>query len=71
MMPDNFTIELEKTTNGRFWAFVVIDHDSAIAAGMADTVERAIADALAAAERNCWRNPFHAPPIAYERSGTE
>ena len=67
MRPDNFAIAVEKATSGRFWAFVVVNH-GAIAAGMADTVERAITDALATAERNCWRNPFHAPPIAYERA---
>lgn len=70
MMPDNFAIEVEKASSGRFWAFVVVDH-AAIAAGFAPAAEAAILEALRTAERNCWRNPFHAPPIAYERTDTK
>jgi hypothetical protein len=65
MIPENFSIELEKTTAGRWWAFVVVENH-ALFAGFSDSPQNAARDALAAAERNGWRNQFRAPAVVYE-----
>lgn len=65
--PEQFSIELEHTKSGWWWAFVCID-GKAIAAGFAKNIDAAVSDVLVTAERYGWRNPWHAPTDA-ERAG--